>query len=858
RPVLPLSVWTVETKEGWVTNSNITFTLTSNDPDSKTVSCYAVSETLGETIVQTLNIDILSIIYAEILHQKKYSVSMGGNPLPTLRWQVLNIGSDVGLNREISALTSMSGSGVSSELVIRAEPGDNGVSYRCEASNAATFKPLSASIKLSVFYTSDSVTIKLKPKYPKSGDVLHLVCDSGSCNPMCDLFWYKNGIKMESKLSDVLETNGPFGGKNTRSTLKQDITAKDDESHIFCESVNQVLSKRNGANITLIKPQFLAPPQQKYDVIESEDISVNLSARSNPSLISYIWWKDSLPLLDISDTTTSMSLSNAITTHRQHRRQHQLISRGPVLTIKNALREDAGEYDCEATNTEGSTKTTIIINTVITESGESVQLYCLCVANPMSDEIIRWRREGNSNFIKEERIDAQNERGKSVLSIFNVSADRDSGVYECRANNGIGVEAVERVQVLIKSKPEIVLNMTAVNVAADESETVKMVCTATGVPKVQFKWLDADGQVFSTESDLLVNNNVKYFRYNLERKQISETVFQSAFIIKSITDSELNKSFECIAHNDKGKTQTVIKLRKRGKPDPPLHIKLVNITHNTVCLNWSPGFDGGLKQSFRVKFYTIGQNNYQSKETDRNWIIIKGLESASKYNFAVHSYNGFGESNGNESNNSIIASTFATEFDSSEALTDGFNKPNRNKDQMTGKPNISNANKVKVKDAVNGETILLKAFNEEEVDITTALTPIDDQSTYIDDTDAGKHCEVLLMNDLHSSSSTSIGQPLNHVLLRNCQNLHLTNGLSLEAQNCPDIIKNPNIDNCEMDASNAILIQKQLNSYCNHINAANNTNESVISYSRGACNGQEVLLGSFSNGCDDDFKSTLE
>ncbi|CAG2168577.1 unnamed protein product [Oppiella nova] len=55
-------------------------------------------------------------------------------------------------------------------------------------------------------------------------------------------------------------------------------------------------------------------------------------------------------------------MSNAITAHRQHRRQHQLISRGPVLSIKSALREDAGEYDCEATNTEGSTKTTILEN----------------------------------------------------------------------------------------------------------------------------------------------------------------------------------------------------------------------------------------------------------------------------------------------------------------------------------------------------------------------------------------------------------------------------------------------------------------------------------------------------------------
>jgi len=108
----------------------------------------------------------------------------------------------------------------------------------------------------------------------------------------------------------------------------------------------------------IVKPEFVVPPLQKFDVIESADISVNLSARGNPSLISYTWWKDGLPLLDISDTTTTIMPNATI----PHRRQHQLISSGPLLKIKNVFREDAGEYDCEAANTQGSTKTTILIN----------------------------------------------------------------------------------------------------------------------------------------------------------------------------------------------------------------------------------------------------------------------------------------------------------------------------------------------------------------------------------------------------------------------------------------------------------------------------------------------------------------
>lgn len=176
---------------------------------------------------------------------------MGGNPLPTLRWQVVSVTGNVGHDREISALTSISGSGVSSELVIRAEAADNGATYKCEASNPATLKPLSTSITLSVFYISETVVIKSKPKYPKNGDLMVLHCDSGACNPICEVFWYKNDIKLIGQHDGVIETNTPFGGKSTRSKLKLNVTSKDDESDIMCEAVNQVLSKTTRGNMTL-------------------------------------------------------------------------------------------------------------------------------------------------------------------------------------------------------------------------------------------------------------------------------------------------------------------------------------------------------------------------------------------------------------------------------------------------------------------------------------------------------------------------------------------------------------------------------------------------------------------------------
>lgn len=367
--------------------------------------------------------------------------------------------------------------------------------------------------------------------------------------------------------------------------------------------------------------------------------------------------------------------------------------------------------------------------------------------------------------------------------------------------------------------------MTSLNLATDLSQTVKLVCSASGVPTVHFKWMTDHKEFLNTEEELLFQNDVKYFGYSLERKQISESVFQSALTIKRITDRELNKSFKCIAHNQKGETQTDIKLRKRGKPDPPNDIKVINVTNKSVFMSWRPGFDGGVKQSFRIKYYKISTNNYQVKETDKNWILINGLETDSEYCFDVFPFNTFGESHTNNSNNSINVRTYAIEFDSSEPLIDGlnsvdFNPSNKSvstiimiivfilgliliilnaslvicyikwrKHIQSRNKNERNDKKGKVKSFkgnTNGTPILMKAYSEEDLALTTALMPITDQSN--------KRCEVLLMTELDSSSSSSLVQPVARVLLTDCQISNSSKCLSLETDNCPDIIKKPVID----------------------------------------------------------------
>ena len=42
-----------------------------------------------------------------------------------------------------------------------------------------------------------------------------------------------------------------------------------------------------------------------------------------------------------------------------------------------------------------------------------------------------------------------------------------------------------------------------------------------------------------------------------------------------------------------------------GPPDTPTELSVSDVTHNSVHLSWTPGFDGGMEQYFRIKYDRI-------------------------------------------------------------------------------------------------------------------------------------------------------------------------------------------------------------------------------------------------------------
>ncbi|CAN7979585.1 unnamed protein product, partial [Ixodes pacificus] len=234
---------TVQTKEGWVTSSNLTITLTRQDPDVKSFTCLAESQKLQETVIQSASLKIIYpprppviIGYEEgtpiMAHsiQRIKCVSIGGNPLPTVKWYK-------GL-KEYASLSTVTGSGVSSVLEIMAQPDDNQATYSCKAANSATTKPLTTSIKTTVLFAPKAVSITVVPQAPKEGDTVVLTCESGSSNPESSIQWLHNGNPTASHHQSRVDAQ--HGGKATRSRVRLNVTAADDGAVFTCRASNDI------------------------------------------------------------------------------------------------------------------------------------------------------------------------------------------------------------------------------------------------------------------------------------------------------------------------------------------------------------------------------------------------------------------------------------------------------------------------------------------------------------------------------------------------------------------------------------------------------------------------------------------
>ena len=128
--------------------------------------------------------------------------------------------------------------------------------------------------------------------------------------------------------------------------------------------------------------------------------------------------------------------------------------------------------------------------------------------------------------------------------------------------------------------------------AGDEGQLAKLVCRSQGAPNISFGW--------SREGTPLTPNE----KYSLSTRQIDIVTWESTLEVSNVRSLDYGL-YDCVARNELGTNTAKVILSGTSRPDPPLALHVVNVTHDSAHLTWRSGFDGGLFQNYRLRFRQV-------------------------------------------------------------------------------------------------------------------------------------------------------------------------------------------------------------------------------------------------------------
>nr|XP_014345801.1 PREDICTED: nephrin [Latimeria chalumnae] len=471
-------------------------------------------------------------------------------------------------------------------ITITMAPNDNDATYRCNATNVLKAPPLTASTRLHVQFLPIDVKIVSLAKTVKRGESLTLTCTAGSSNPVASISWIKDGEKLDGQPTEVKKAE--YGGESMSGKITIVALSSDNGKRVTCEAYSAVLSESTNMfyelNI-LYPPEFAEDQVKLVQAVEHYAALIPLKVSANPAEVTHVWSFKGQVLL------------------KEGAPRHHLKEDGS-LEIWNLTRADSGNYRIRCKNDEGENETSIRLD---------------------GDE--------ERTFTPEQQI-VQGATGKLVITEATRS---DAGRYKCTVDNGIPPPVDGEARLVVRFTPEILkgLHLSKVATLGDGSSTATLICKAEGVPNVDFSW--------AKKGVALDLENPRYSEKTIHEGSIHTSLLSIANV-SAVLDYAV---FTCTARNPLGLDVFDIQLVSTSRPDPPTELKCVSFSHNSVTLQWTAGFNGGLEQKFRVRYHWDKAPSFMYVDVfppQATTFTITGLIADTPYNISVNAINALGES----------------------------------------------------------------------------------------------------------------------------------------------------------------------------------------------------------------------
>ncbi|XP_052804588.1 hemicentin-1-like isoform X2 [Mya arenaria] len=329
------------------------------------------------------------------------------------------------------------------------------------------------------------------------------------------------------------------------------------------------------------------------------------------------------------------------------------------FTIPTARLDHNGNYTCQPQNMMGVGRADTIslaVNSppVFLQSTPSTESYTvpitqsnMFVEHKISGRplpTVHWLKDGQplSSMTGLYKVETTNTLNQYLYTVSTkvrfIGTDRDEnrlrrddiGNYSCVVSSTATLgQQSKNMHLSVEFEPEITAGD---RVAADMGEKARLNCVAQANPTPTIVWY-RNGQVLPNTSQLLQE----------QRPAANVATYEGYLSIASVTNADFGQ-YQCDVTNNKGQARKNITLSKKGKPEAPSGLNALAKTWESVHLQWTPGFNGGLTQGFFVALQSIYGNKtvevYPQGVTRFN---VTRLMPQTSYTFSVYGSNTLGK-----------------------------------------------------------------------------------------------------------------------------------------------------------------------------------------------------------------------
>ncbi|XP_045465735.1 nephrin isoform X2 [Harmonia axyridis] len=261
------------------------------------------------------------------------------------------------------------------------------------------------------------------------------------------------------------------------------------------------------------------------------------------------------------------------------------------------------------------------------EEGDDVYFECKVNANPWAYKVL-WKHNG--------KVMQHDQKGGIIISSSDLALQGitkgQTGNYSCIASNVEGDGESNVVSLKIMYKPTCVADQKRIYGVA-KLENAEVLCEVEAYPPPDnFKWS--------------FNNTAELIEVPQSRYQPGASRFTSRLSYTPKTDMDYG-TVMCWASNLAGQQREpcVFHIITASKPDPPFNCSIVNQTSDSVEVECSEGYNGGLPQYFILEVHEQqGEKLLANVSSNTPLFGVTGLEAGKELRIAVYGVNTRGTS----------------------------------------------------------------------------------------------------------------------------------------------------------------------------------------------------------------------